>query len=197
MLVVSDCSISKTLLRAAADIQLQRRVRLPLFIAAPKTSALHCPSYAPVLKLLACPHHPLVQAPAWLLPRTRTLPFWPSLKMGSISMLWVQALITFALQVRHLRGFSPVHAHSLFFGLWPSLKMGCIFTLWVQALITFALQFGHLRGFSPVHTPFFMRQEIMAECAQLDQFDEELYKVTGLCVCVCVCVCVHEYEYIK
>ncbi|KAF5842492.1 hypothetical protein DUNSADRAFT_6736 [Dunaliella salina] len=48
-----------------------------------------------------------------------------------------------------------------------------------QALITFALQFGHLRGFSPVHTPFFMRQEIMAECAQLDQFDEELYKVTG------------------
>jgi len=99
VLVVSDCSISKTLLRAAADIQLQRRVRLPLFIAAPKTSALHCPSYAPVLKLLACPHHPLVQAPAWLLPRTRTLPFWPSLKMGSISMLWVQALITFALQL--------------------------------------------------------------------------------------------------
>jgi seryl-tRNA synthetase len=30
-----------------------------------------------------------------------------------------------------------------------------------------------------VHTPFFMRQEIMAECAQLSQFDEELYKVTG------------------
>lgn len=48
-----------------------------------------------------------------------------------------------------------------------------------QALITYALQFGHTRGFSPVHTPFFMRQEIMAECAQLSQFDEELYKVTG------------------
>lgn len=51
----------------------------------------------------------------------------------------------------------------------------------MQALITYALQFGHLRGFSPVHTPFFMRQEIMAECAQLSQFDEELYKVTGGC----------------
>ncbi|GFH11295.1 seryl-tRNA synthetase, partial [Haematococcus lacustris] len=47
-----------------------------------------------------------------------------------------------------------------------------------QALITYALQFGYSRGFSPVHTPFFMRQEIMAECAQLSQFDEELYKVT-------------------
>jgi seryl-tRNA synthetase len=28
-------------------------------------------------------------------------------------------------------------------------------------------------------TPFFMRQDIMGECAQLEQFDEELYKVTG------------------
>jgi seryl-tRNA synthetase len=48
-----------------------------------------------------------------------------------------------------------------------------------QALITHAMGFAHARGFSPVHTPFFMRQEIMAECAQLSQFDEELYKVTG------------------
>lgn len=48
-----------------------------------------------------------------------------------------------------------------------------------QALITFALQFAYQRGFSPVHTPFFMVKDIMAECAQLSQFDEELYKVTG------------------
>lgn len=48
-----------------------------------------------------------------------------------------------------------------------------------QALINCALHFAYKRGFSPVHTPFFMRQEIMAECAQLSQFDEELYKVTG------------------
>lgn len=48
-----------------------------------------------------------------------------------------------------------------------------------QALINFALQFGYARGYSPVHTPFFMRQEVMAECAQLSQFDDELYKVTG------------------
>jgi seryl-tRNA synthetase len=48
-----------------------------------------------------------------------------------------------------------------------------------QALITHAMGFAHARGFSPVHTPFFMKQDIMAECAQLSQFDEELYKVTG------------------
>jgi seryl-tRNA synthetase len=48
-----------------------------------------------------------------------------------------------------------------------------------QALITFALQFAYTRGFAPVHTPFFMNRDIMAECAQLSQFDEELYKVTG------------------
>jgi len=48
-----------------------------------------------------------------------------------------------------------------------------------QALINFALHFAHKRGYKAVHTPFFMRQEIMAECAQLSQFDDELYKVTG------------------
>ncbi|KAG2442434.1 hypothetical protein HXX76_002520 [Chlamydomonas incerta] len=48
-----------------------------------------------------------------------------------------------------------------------------------QALINAALQMGYRRGYAPVHTPFFMRQEIMAECAQLSQFDDELYKVTG------------------
>lgn len=63
---------------------------------------------------------------------------------------------------------------------WKSNKCSFLkLKLCLQALITYALQFGYSRGYSPVHTPFFMRQEIMAECAQLDQFDEELYKVTG------------------
>lgn len=48
-----------------------------------------------------------------------------------------------------------------------------------QALITYALQFAYQKGMTPVHTPFFMRKEIMAECAQLDDFDEQLYKVSG------------------
>lgn len=46
-----------------------------------------------------------------------------------------------------------------------------------QALINFALQHAYKRGSTPVQTPFFMRQSIMKECAQLEQFDEELYHV--------------------
>ena len=49
-----------------------------------------------------------------------------------------------------------------------------------QALIQAALHHGYSKGALPVMTPFFMRQHIMAECAQLSQFDEELYKVTGM-----------------
>ena len=30
-----------------------------------------------------------------------------------------------------------------------------------------------------MYTPFFMKKEVMQEVAQLSQFDEELYKVTG------------------
>ncbi|KAL3141780.1 hypothetical protein ABBQ32_004455 [Trebouxia sp. C0010 RCD-2024] len=48
-----------------------------------------------------------------------------------------------------------------------------------QALIQYALHSSYERGSMPIMTPFFMRQDIMAECAQLAQFDEELYKVTG------------------
>ncbi len=33
--------------------------------------------------------------------------------------------------------------------------------------------------YTPLQTPFFMEKEAMAACAQLSQFDEELYKVSG------------------
>lgn len=48
-----------------------------------------------------------------------------------------------------------------------------------QALINFGLKFLRERSFRALQTPFFMRKEVMAECAQLAQFDEELYKVVG------------------
>jgi len=48
-----------------------------------------------------------------------------------------------------------------------------------QALINYGLQFLTSRGYCPVHTPFFMRKNIMAETAQLSDFDEQLYKVSG------------------
>jgi len=48
-----------------------------------------------------------------------------------------------------------------------------------MALIQFALDFLESRNYEAILTPFFMRKDIMAKCAQLSQFDEELYKVTG------------------
>ncbi|KAF7635665.1 AA_TRNA_LIGASE_II domain-containing protein [Meloidogyne graminicola] len=48
-----------------------------------------------------------------------------------------------------------------------------------QALIGLALRLLSEKGFVPIYPPFFMRKECMQEVAQLSQFDEELYKVTG------------------
>ncbi|KAI4375372.1 hypothetical protein MLD38_013251 [Melastoma candidum] len=48
-----------------------------------------------------------------------------------------------------------------------------------QALINFGLDFLEKRGYTALQPPFFMRKDIMGKCAQLAQFDEELYKVTG------------------
>ena len=47
------------------------------------------------------------------------------------------------------------------------------------ALINYGLDFLKRRGYTKVQTPFFMKKEVMAKTAQLEQFDEELYKVTG------------------
>ncbi len=48
-----------------------------------------------------------------------------------------------------------------------------------QALIQLALHKLVEKDFNPLYTPFFMRKEVMREVAQLSQFDEELYKVSG------------------
>ncbi|OVA05496.1 Aminoacyl-tRNA synthetase [Macleaya cordata] len=48
-----------------------------------------------------------------------------------------------------------------------------------QALINFGFAFLAKRNYTLLQTPFFMKKDIMAKCAQLAQFDEELYKVTG------------------
>ena len=48
-----------------------------------------------------------------------------------------------------------------------------------QAMINYAIAFLASRGHTPLATPFFMRKDRMAECAQLADFDEQLYKVSG------------------
>lgn len=46
-----------------------------------------------------------------------------------------------------------------------------------QALINYGLEFLAAREYTPLQTPQFMLKEMMAKTAQLEQFDEELYKV--------------------
>ncbi|KAF9968238.1 Cytosolic seryl-tRNA synthetase [Mortierella alpina] len=47
------------------------------------------------------------------------------------------------------------------------------------ALVHYGLAFLGRRQYKKLQTPYFMRKEVMAQTAQLSQFDEELYKVTG------------------
>lgn len=46
-----------------------------------------------------------------------------------------------------------------------------------QALINYGLEFLVSKGYKACQTPYFMLKEYMAKTAQLEQFDEELYKV--------------------
>ena len=45
-----------------------------------------------------------------------------------------------------------------------------------QALITYALDFLRKRGYKKIQPPFIINKDVMAKTAQLDQFDEGLYK---------------------
>mmetsp|Transcript_15075 Transcript_15075/g.40410 ORF Transcript_15075/g.40410 Transcript_15075/m.40410 type:complete len:448 (+) Transcript_15075:58-1401(+) len=47
------------------------------------------------------------------------------------------------------------------------------------ALVQYGMHFLVERGFTPVQPPYFMERDAMAKCAQLDDFDEQLYKVSG------------------
>jgi seryl-tRNA synthetase len=52
-----------------------------------------------------------------------------------------------------------------------------------MALIQYGLSFLKKKGYKKLQTPFFMRREYMAKTAQLEQFDEELYKVISSIIC--------------
>lgn len=47
-----------------------------------------------------------------------------------------------------------------------------------QALINYGLDFLRERNYTLLQTPFMMLKEMMGRCAQLEDFDEQLYKVT-------------------
>lgn len=48
-----------------------------------------------------------------------------------------------------------------------------------MALIQYGLKFLVEKDYTPVQPPYFMEKEQMAKCAQLDDYDEQLYKVSG------------------
>eukprot|EP00928_Gymnodinium_smaydae_P038874 TRINITY_DN266_c0_g2_i1.p1 TRINITY_DN266_c0_g2~~TRINITY_DN266_c0_g2_i1.p1 ORF type:complete len:478 (+),score=170.00 TRINITY_DN266_c0_g2_i1:201-1634(+) len=46
-----------------------------------------------------------------------------------------------------------------------------------QALLNYGLAFLSSKGYTPMQPPFFMKKELMAKTAELDDYDEVLYKV--------------------
>ena len=48
-----------------------------------------------------------------------------------------------------------------------------------MALQNYGIQFLVGKGYTPMYPPFFMKRSVMGETAQLSDFDEALYKVTG------------------
>jgi len=48
------------------------------------------------------------------------------------------------------------------------------------ALVQYGLDFLSRRDYTPIQTPFFMNKDVMAKTAQLEDFDEQLYKVSHL-----------------
>jgi len=46
-----------------------------------------------------------------------------------------------------------------------------------QALLNYGLAFLSMKGYTPVQPPFFMKKDLMAKTAELDDYDEVLYKV--------------------
>jgi seryl-tRNA synthetase len=48
-----------------------------------------------------------------------------------------------------------------------------------QAIINYSIAFLGARGYNILQPPYMMNKEVMASIAQLDDFDEQLYKVSG------------------
>jgi seryl-tRNA synthetase len=49
--------------------------------------------------------------------------------------------------------------------------------MYIVALVNYGLEFLYNKGYQPNAPPYMMNKDAMAKTAQLEQFDEELYKV--------------------
>ncbi|CAK65803.1 unnamed protein product (macronuclear) [Paramecium tetraurelia] len=80
--------------------------------------------------------------------------------------------ILFMIDGVDLKRGSKIAGHRAYFLKGPGLLLN-------QALVSYGIQFLNQRGYTPVQTPYFMKKTCMAETAQLSDFDDQLYKVTG------------------
>ncbi|CAA7059030.1 unnamed protein product [Microthlaspi erraticum] len=78
----------------------------------------------------------------------------------------------------HLLGFVDTKRGAKVFGARGYYLEGAGSAL-KRALMSFGLDFLAERGFKEMNPRSTMRKDVMAKCAQLSQFDEELYKVSG------------------
>ncbi|XP_049849840.1 uncharacterized protein LOC126320405 [Schistocerca gregaria] len=74
-------------------------------------------------------------------------------------------------------GFDPIHGSKVA-GHRGYYLTGAAVAL-NQALINYGLSFLFKRQYKLIQTPIFLNKHVMSKVAQLTQFDEELYKVTG------------------
>ena len=79
--------------------------------------------------------------------------------------------------IKMIDGYETTHAVEICGHRGYFLKGICV--LLNQALINYGLNFLSKKTYTALQPPFFMRKTVMSETAQLEQFDEELYKVTG------------------
>ena len=74
-------------------------------------------------------------------------------------------------------GYEPVRGQSVAGHRGYFLKNAGV--LLNQALINYGIAFLRKRGYQVLQPPYFMKKEVMAGIAQLEDFDEQLYKVSG------------------
>ena len=95
-------------------------------------------------------------------------------KFFCVWMLWISSavrmLLTLARVCAHTPPGAKISGHRGYFLTNDGVDLN-------QALISYALDFLRKDGYKKIQPPFFMNKDVMGKTAQLDQFDEELYKV--------------------
>lgn len=96
----------------------------------------------------------------------------PGLEPNSIPECLPHHEILLKLGAMDLERGANVAGHRGYYLTGPGVRLN-------QALINYGLDFLEKREFGLVQPPFFMNRDVMGKTAQLEEFDEALYKVSG------------------